>query len=139
MQGGSDALLEGLDVSSSTGVGVGVEGAAPTLQRCRCGWLGDPGLFLNNVVAIIHRISNFGWAHPNRVLSQAVFRKGCGRASEEWSGARSALLNLGIQRAHRIAFGVGVEGAAPTLERCRWGAGGPGPSLRPGPTRPDLF
>jgi hypothetical protein len=27
------------------------------------------------VVAIIIRISNFGWAHPNRVLSQAVFQK----------------------------------------------------------------
>jgi hypothetical protein len=31
--------------------------------------------------------------------------KSCGRASEVWSGARSALLNLGIQRAHRVAFG----------------------------------
>jgi hypothetical protein len=31
--------------------------------------------------------------------------KMCDRASEDWSGARSALLNLGIQRAHRVAFG----------------------------------
>jgi hypothetical protein len=47
----------------------------------------------------------FGWAHPNRVLSQAVFQKVAARASEVWSRARSALLNLGIQRAHRVAFG----------------------------------
>jgi hypothetical protein len=31
--------------------------------------------------------------------------KSCGRASEVWSGARSALFNLGIQHAHRVAFG----------------------------------
>jgi hypothetical protein len=30
---------------------------------------------LNTVVAISIRTSNFGWAHPNRVLSQAVFQK----------------------------------------------------------------
>jgi hypothetical protein len=30
------------------------------------------------VVAIIIRISNFGWAHPNRVFSQAVFQKVAG-------------------------------------------------------------
>jgi hypothetical protein len=35
--------------------------------------------------------------------------KRCGRASEVWSGARSALLNLGIQRAHRVAFGRSVR------------------------------
>jgi hypothetical protein len=31
--------------------------------------------------------------------------KKCGRASEVWSRARSALLTLGLQRAHRVAFG----------------------------------
>jgi hypothetical protein len=44
------------------------------------------------------------WMGPSESSSQSSrVPKSCGRASEVWSGARSALLNLEIQRAHRVA------------------------------------
>jgi hypothetical protein len=37
---------------------------------------GQPSrLWVSTVMAISIRTSNFGWAHPNRVVSQAVFQK----------------------------------------------------------------
>jgi hypothetical protein len=62
----------------------------------------------NTVFAIIIRISNFGWAHPNRVLSQAVFQKvaaghpkfGAEREvrSSTWESSALTALRLGAPR-----------------------------------------